>query len=72
MKAIFFLLGLVHVLILFASATALTLFVAKRLIAGFLGLFVAKPKRPPVPREKLYTGPLTGPASVRLPQHLRN
>ncbi|HTT49557.1 MAG TPA: hypothetical protein VMG39_16325 [Pseudolabrys sp.] len=74
MKVIIFVLGLAHVLILFASAIALTLFILKRLARRVAAMFAAKPpaRKPAAPREKLYVGPLTGPATVRLPRHLRN
>jgi len=74
MKVVFFLLGLAHVLILFASAIALTVFVVKRVAARIRRAFTAEPDmpKPAAPRERLYTGPLTGPATVRLPQQFRN
>jgi len=74
MKVIIFLLGLAHVLILFASAIALALFILKRLARWFIGLFTAEPaeRKPAVPRGKVYSGPLTGRATVRLPHGLQN
>jgi len=74
MKVVFFLLGLAHVMILFASATALAIFIVKRVATGIFRALTAKPEtpKPAAPRERLYTGPLTGPATVRLPQHFRN
>lgn len=67
-SAVYFALGLAHVLILFASLAALALFVFKRLVVAVV-LFFAKPepRKPAVPRQKIYTGALTGPATVRLP-----
>ncbi len=74
MSTVYFLLGLAHVIILFASAIALAIFIVTRLIRGIFRLFTAKPapRKPASPRERIYTGPLTGPATVRLPPHLRN
>ena len=74
MKVVFFLLGLAHVMILFASAVALAFFIVKRVAAAFFGAFTAKPEVPKraKPRERLYTGPLTGPATVRLPKQFRD
>ena len=74
MKVVYFLLGLVHVMILFASAIALAIFVVKRILIAISRAFTAKPKapKPARPRQRIYTGPLTGPASVRLPQQFRN
>jgi hypothetical protein len=74
MKVVFFLLGLADVLILFASAIVLAIFVVKRLVLWMVRTFTAKPEapKPVVPRERIYTGPLTGPATVRLPQHFKN
>jgi len=69
MEAVYFLLGLAHVVILFASAIALAIFIVKRLTIAIFGVFTAKPKKPATPRQKIYTGPLTGPATVRLPKH---
>ena len=74
MKVVFFLLGLAHVLILFASALALAAFIVKRVAARIRRAFTAESElpKPAAPRQRLYTGPLTGPASVRLPQQFRN
>ena len=74
MKVVFFLLGLAGVLILFASAIALALFVVKRLVLWMVRTFTAKAEapQPAGPRERIYTGPLTGPATIRLPQQFRN
>ena len=74
MEIIYFLLGLAHVAILFASVIALAIFIVKRLAIGIFRLFTAKPEapKPATPRQRIYTGPLTGPATVRLPQHFRN
>lgn len=74
MDIVYFLLGLAHVAILFASAIALAIFIVKRVAIGIFRLFTAKPEapKPATPRQRIYTGPLTGPATVRLPQHLRN
>lgn len=73
MEVVFFLLGLAHVLILFASAIALSVFIAKRLLRSIFRFFTAKPAAPKsaAPRQKIYTGPLTGPATVQLPRDLR-
>jgi hypothetical protein len=74
MEAVYFLLGLAHVAILFASAIALAIFIVKRLAILIFRLAIAKPEapKPATPRQRLYTGPLTGPASVRLPPQFRN
>jgi hypothetical protein len=74
MDVVYFLLGLAHVAILFASVVALAIFIVKRLALWIFRLFTAKPEapKPARPRQRIYTGPLTGPATVRLPQHLRN
>jgi len=74
MKVIIFILGLAHMLILFASAIALTLFILKRLARWFIGLFTAEPaeRKPAARSNKVYSGPLTGRATVRLPHGLQN
>jgi hypothetical protein len=74
MKIIIFILGLAHMLVLFASAIALTLFILKRLARWFIGLFTREPaeQKPAVPRGKVYSGTLTGRATVRLPHGLQN
>lgn len=74
MKVIIFILGLAHMLILFASAIALTLFILKRLARWLIGLFTAEPaeQKPTAPRQSVYSGPLTGRATVRLPHGLQN
>ena len=74
LKAFIFLLVLAHVIVLFASAVALALFIVKRLAIGLWRICTAKrvAQKPAAPRKKLYTGPLTGPATVHLPQSLRN
>jgi hypothetical protein len=74
MDIVYFLLGLAHVAILFASAIALAIFIVKRAAIGIFRLFTAKAAapKPATPRQRIYTGPLTGPATIRLPQHLRN
>ena len=74
MEVVYFLLGLAHVMILFASAIALAIFIVKRVAVWIFRLFTAKPEaaKPAAPRQRIYTGPLTGPASVRLPQQFRN
>ena len=72
MEVVYFLLGLAHVVILFASAIALAIFIVKRVTIGIFRAFTAKPKKPAAPRQKIYTGPLTGPATVHLPKQFRN
>jgi hypothetical protein len=74
MKVVFFLLGLAHVMILFASAFALAVFIVKRVAIGIFRAFTAKPEAPKgaARRERLYTGPLTGPATVHLPKQFRD
>ncbi|HEX5211794.1 MAG TPA: hypothetical protein VFW22_08690 [Pseudolabrys sp.] len=73
MEVVYFLLGLAHVAILFASALALAIFIVKRLAIWIFRLATAKPEapKPAAPRQRLYTGPLTGAATVRLPQHFK-
>jgi hypothetical protein len=74
MDVVYFLLGLAHVAILFASAIALAIFIVKRVAIGIFRLFTAKPAapKPATRRQRIYTGPLTGAATVHLPQHFRN
>jgi hypothetical protein len=64
LKAFVFLLVLAHVIILFASAIALALFIVKRLVIWLWRISTAKPavKKSASPRQKEYLSPVSGTA----------